>query len=113
MYPDVSVACRPIQHHRGATDIVTNPVLVVEVLSPSTANHDRGSKFELYRQFPTLREYQLLHQKSIFAEHFSKSPDGSWVLREYRGEDATIAIPSIQCELHLGSIYEDVMDEPE
>ena len=112
MYPDVSVACGPIQLHPGTNDLMVNPVLIVEVLSPSTAGYDRGVKFELYRQFSTLRDYVVIHQNSIFAGHYSKQPDSSWVLREYRGADARIPLPEIECELHLGSIYDGVMDEP-
>jgi Uma2 family endonuclease len=85
--------------------------LIIEVLSPSKGNYDRGLKFELYREFPTLRDYLILHQKSIFAEHYSKQSDGSWVLREYRGQDARIPFPEIECELHLGSVYQDVIDQ--
>ena len=112
LYPDASVACGPVQMHAGASDLMVNPVLLIEVLSPSTASYDRGVKFELYRELPSFRSYLIVHQTSIFIEHFSKNSDGSWILREYRGKDARIPLPEIECELHLGSVYEDVMDEP-
>ena len=110
LYPDVSIVCGPIQLHPGSNDLLTNPVLLVEVLSPSTASYDRGAKFEMYKLMPTLRDYVLLHQSSIFAEHYSK--DDGWARHDYRGEDARIPLPSIDCELHLGSIYDGVMNEP-
>ena len=96
----------------GSTDILTNPVLIIEVFSPSTANYDRTVKFDLYRLIPTLRDYVILHQNSIQAEHFSKQPDGLWLPTEHLGADARIPLPNIECELHLGSIYDGVMDEP-
>ena len=113
LYPDVSVACGPVQLYPGSNDMMVNPVVIVEVLSPSTASYDRGAKFELYKQFPTLRDYLLIHQNSIFVEHHSKSSDGTWARRDYRGGDARIPLPEIECELHLGSIYDGVMDEPD
>lgn len=111
-YPDASVVCGPTQFHAGARDIFTNPVLVVEVLSPSTANYDRGAKFEIYKTIPSLRDYLLIHQNSIFAEHFTKNSDGSWTLNEDGGADAIIPLPNIECEFHLDSVYDGVMDEP-
>ena len=112
LYPDISVICGPVQLYPGSTDILVNPTVVVEVLSPSTANYDRGLKFELYRQFPTLRDYVIIHQKSIYIEHHSRQSDNAWLLREYRGPDARVLLASIECELHLGSVYEDLMEEP-
>ena len=111
-YPDVSVTCGPIQLFPGSIDILTNPVLIIEVLSPSTSNYGRTVKFDLYRLIPTLLDYVILHQNAIQAEHHSKLPDGSWLLTEYLGPDARILLPNIECELHLGSIYDGVMDEP-
>jgi len=112
LYPDLSVTCGPTQFHLGSTDIMVNPTLIVEVLSPTTKNYDRGMKFELYREIPTLRHYLILHQASIFAEHYAKHVDSSWILREYRGPDASIPLPEIECELQLGNVYDRVMDEP-
>ena len=110
-YPDLSVVCGPLQLHPGTSDVMINPVLLVEVLSPSTASHDRGAKFEMYRLIPTLLDFVVIHQKSIFVEHYTKSPDGSWVLRECRGGEARIPLPNIKCELNLGNVYEDVLHE--
>ena len=112
LYPDISVVCGPVQLYPGSDDILVNPTVIVEVLSPSTANYDRGLKFELYRQFPTLRDYVIIHQKSIYIEHHSRQSDNAWLLREYRGPDARVPLPSIACELHSGSVYEDLMEEP-
>lgn len=113
MYPDISGVCGEDQLHPGTNDILVNPVLVIEVSSPSTAVYDRGAKFELYRQIPTLREYLVIHQASIFAEHRRKNPDGTWVVLEYRGPAARIPLPAIGCELQLGSIYKGVLNDSE
>ena len=110
-YPDVSVVCGTVETQEG-NDVCTNPVLIVEVLSPSTSNYDRGLKFELYRHILSLQEYLIIHQDAVYAEHYSRQPDGSWLLREYRGEDAHIPLPALTCELPLGAIYAGVMELP-
>ena len=110
-YPDVSVVCGSAETYAG-NDVCTNPTLIVEVLSLSTSNYDRGLKFELYRQIPSLQEYLILHQDAVYAEHHSRQPDGSWLLREYRGEDAHIPLIALRCELPLGTIYSGVMELP-
>jgi Uma2 family endonuclease len=112
LYPDVSVACGPVQLFPGSTDIMVNPALIVEVLSPSSINYDRGAKFELYREFPSLLDYLIVHQDSIYIEHYNRQPDGSWLLREYKGEQARVPLIGVGCELHLRSIYDRVMEEP-
>jgi Uma2 family endonuclease len=61
-YPDGSVICGPLEYFGGHRDVVVNPLLLVEVLSPSTEAHDRGKKFDWYRTIPSLREYLLIHQ---------------------------------------------------
>lgn len=111
-YPDVSVACGPIQNSGGSADVYTNPVVIVEVLSPSTANYDRGLKFVLYREIPSLNDYLVFHSDAIHVEHYSRQTGGSWLLRDYHGEDARIQLTSIHCELTLNSIYAGAMDWP-
>ena len=112
LYPDVSVVCGPLLTQEGSNDICTNPALIVEVLSPSTAAYDRGLKFQLYRQIPSLNDYLLVHCDDIFIEHYARQPNEGWLLREYRGTDARIPLGNLGCELQLGSVYEGVMEEP-
>jgi Uma2 family endonuclease len=81
LYPDVLVVCGEAQTHQGRTDVLTNPGVVVEVLSPSTKNYDRGGKFDLYREIPSLQEYLLIHNQPKI-EHYSRQPDNSWIFRE-------------------------------
>ena len=106
LFPDASVAGEPMEMYPDRDDVVLNPILVIEVLSPETHNYDRGRKFESYRQIPSLRDYLLVHHKSIFVEHFSKNADGSWTLREYRGAGAKIPLPNVESELDLGRAYQ-------
>jgi Uma2 family endonuclease len=111
-YPDVSVVCSPFETHEGNKDVCANPVVIVEVLSPSTANYDRGLKFVLYRDIPSLRNYLIFHSDGIHVEHYSRQSNDSWLLQHHHGGEARIVLPSIRCELTLGSIYAGAMEWP-
>ena len=104
-YPDVTVVCGPPQTIPGSNDICTNPALIVEVLSPSTAAYDRGLKFQLYRTIPALRDYLMVHCDAPYVEHYSRQSDNSWVLREYHGEGAIMPLPNLECELSLAELH--------
>ena len=85
-----------------------NPALVVEVLSPSTEAHDRGYKFAQYRQLDSIREYVLVSQSEPRVERFEWQPDGRWVLSEHVGMNAVCRFESVDCEVPLADIYENV-----
>jgi Uma2 family endonuclease len=108
VYPDVSVVRGEPIPYADSDDILTNPAVVVEVLSPSTSNYDRGKKFDLYREIPSLSEYVLVHTDAVKVDHFVRQQDGSWIFREYRGEDSTILLNSIDCAIRLGDVYTDL-----
>ncbi len=110
-YPDVVVVCGEAQFRDGREDTLSNPVVIVEVLSPSTEANDRGEKFMRYRQTPSLTDYILLSQNARHVEHFVKQPDGSWRMTEANGED-TISLSSIGCVLSLADAYNKVTPEP-
>ena len=112
VYPDVSVLFGAPQLRKGANDILTNPKVLIEVLSPSTANYDRGKKFELYREIASLEEYVLVHTGSALVEHFARQADASWIFREYRGLEAAISIASIGCMVRLADVYAGVFELP-
>ncbi len=99
-YPDATITCTPVP--RG-TDIVPNPVVVFEVLSPSTASVDRIAKNEEYRQTPSIQHYVMLEQASQAATVFSRRGE-DWVGRVLTG-DATLSFPEIGIELPLGEAY--------
>jgi len=105
VYPDVSVVRGKPVAHAGSDDILTNPTVIVEVLSPSTSDYDHGTKFDLYREIPSLSDYVMVHTDTVQVDHFARQPDGSWILREYRGEDSTISLNSIDCTIRLGDVY--------
>jgi Uma2 family endonuclease len=104
-YPDVSVACDPVFDDE---DCLRNPVVIVEVLSTSTASFDRGEKFTHYRQLPSLQEYLLVSQTSYEVEHYSRRTEATWEFTVLKGEDAIITLPSLGVTLSLKEIYRRV-----
>jgi Uma2 family endonuclease len=107
-YPDVSVVCGPLQTMEGATDVLVNPTLIVEVLSDSTEACDRGKKFENYRKISSLREYLLVSQKWPVLERFTKQEDGDWLLHEVSGMESSVELNSLDVTLALSDIYANV-----
>ena len=104
-YPDVTVACDEPKFEDAQVDTLLNPRVIVEVLSPSTADYDRGGKFSHYRRLPSLQEYLLISQDVPLVEHYVRQGPDQWQLTEQRSLDAVIALPSIQCRLPLAEIY--------
>ena len=109
-YPDCSVICGDLQYSGDQKDVVTNPLLIVEVLSPSTEGYDRGKKFESYRTIESFREYLLIHQDRRHVEHYSKQDDGSWVLREHSGVEGLVSIGRLGVQISLGELYAPALD---
>jgi Uma2 family endonuclease len=108
-YPDVSVVCPPIE---GSSDeVISNPVLLVEVLSPATADFDRGGKFGHYRQIPALKEYLIFWQDEARVEQHTRTSEGLWLLREVTGIAAAIHLTSIDQPLALKDVYDKVVFE--
>jgi len=108
-YPDISVICgKPEFDDEAVKDTVTNPSMLIEVLSPLTKNYDRGEKFEFYRTMDSLKEYLLVDQSKIHVEHFHITPEGFWLLKDYMNMSDCLALESIGCELKLADIYENV-----
>lgn len=112
-YPDVMVVDGQLELVEGRKDTITNPVMIAEVLSKSTEDYDRGGKFKLYRSIPTLKEYVLIAQYEMHVEQFSKMDDNKWVLSEYDGENALLALSSVPFQVSLGDIYDRVEFESE
>jgi Uma2 family endonuclease len=107
-YPDVTVVCGRPQFNDSELDTLLNPTLLVEVLSRSTENYDRGVKFTRYRTIPSLREYLLLEQDRFHVEHFLRQ-DGEWLLRESDDPRHVLELPSIGCRLLLADVYDRVL----
>ncbi len=108
-FPDVVVVvCGEPQFRDDHADTLLNPTVIVEVLSPTTEAFDRGEKFAQFRRLPSLTDYLLVSQTRPFAEHFTRTPDGLWLLSEADGLAAQIAVPAIDCTLLLADIYRKV-----
>jgi Uma2 family endonuclease len=106
-YPDVMVICDAPAFIDAHLDTVTNPAVVIEVLSASTKNYDRGQKFESYRAIPSLMEYMTVSQDKIHVEINTRQPDDTWLLRDVRESDP-VKLQSIGVELQLADIYQKV-----
>ncbi len=104
-YPDVVVTCGEEQFLDNQFDTLLNPLLIIEVLSPSTEDYDRGKKFANYRTIPSLREYVMVAQDRMYAERYWFQEKGKWIYTEHSGPDAKIPLVSIEVELPMTSIY--------
>ncbi len=109
-YPDVSVVCGERKFADSHFDTLTNPTLLVEILSPSTESYDRGQKARLYRAIPSLRELLLISQESYDVELYRRQEGGSWALYEASGLDGTIELASIGYTLKLRDLYATVIE---
>lgn len=107
-YPDIAVVCDEATYVDDRRDTLTNPTTIIEVLSPSTEDYDRGRKFARYRQLASLRDYLLVAQSEMRVEHHSLRPGEGWLLRDFTAPDAPILIPSLDCTLALSDIYRKV-----
>lgn len=113
LFPDVVVGCGTLKFEDASLDILLNPVVLMEVLSPTTESNDRGWKFAHYRQMATLTDYVMLSQYQPLVEHYTRNSDNQWVLTELRGLSSVLRLPSIGCELPLAVIYERVEFAPD
>ncbi len=104
-YPDVIVVCDKPQFLDKELDTLLNPDLIVEVLSESTRNYDRGDKFQQYRGIPSFREYLLVDQAKAHVERYSKQSDGTWSLWETDDINATVQLDALGATLKLDEIY--------
>lgn len=104
-YPDVVVVCGQPQFLDDQLDTLLNPDLIVEVLSESTRNYDRGDKFQQYRGIPSFREYLLVDQAKAHVERYSKQQDGTWSLWETDSLDHVVHLESIAVRLPVSEIY--------
>lgn len=109
VYPDAMVICAELKASETDKNAVTNPILIVEVLSKSTANYDRGDKFYKYRQIPTLREYVLIEQEKAVVEVYSRQATSDlWRIMRVEGLAKKVVLTSIGVDIELGALYEGV-----
>jgi Uma2 family endonuclease len=110
-YPDVTVICGEPEFTDDNFDIITNPTLLVEVLSESTQRYDRGEKFKLYRDIISLQTYVLVSSESYLVEVFTKKLKNLWELRIYQNLDEVIALESLEISVPMSEIYLNVSFE--
>ena len=106
-YPDVSVVCGELKYHGRQRDVITNPALVVEVLSKSTARYDRLVKVPLYQRTPSVKDILLVSQDRARVEHLSRIGN-SWKSVTHSGIDAVVEIQHLNCALALADVYNNL-----
>jgi Uma2 family endonuclease len=106
-YPDALIICGDPIFRDGREDTVFNPVVLIEVLSPSTEAYDRGEKFAYYRRIESVQEYILVSQTRPRLERFTRQGD-LWILEEFNGTSASVALASADCSLPLAEVYDGI-----
>ena len=107
-YPDISVICGEANLTDDNFDTATNPTVIIEILSKSTRNYDRGTKFKLYRDIESIKEYILVDSLSVSIEVFSKNESNIWELHEYKTIDDCLVSSALNLTILLKDIYEGI-----
>jgi Uma2 family endonuclease len=110
-FPDLLVVCGDAQYLDEHRDVLVNPRVIIEVLSPSTEAFDRGEKFARYREhLDSLTDYVVVAQSMPLVEHFARQPNGEWVIAaSARDLSETVALGSIRCSLRLSEVYDRIV----
>lgn len=107
-YPDIVAYCAESRFEPRNRDTLLNATLIIEVLSPSTANYGRTDKFDHYKRIATLCDYLLVSQDRVRIEHFHRGENGDWILRVADSLETALEFSSINCALALRDVYDDV-----
>lgn len=107
-YPDTMVVCGDPQFVANRTDTISNPTIIIEVLSPSTALDDRNAKLDEYTRLESLQEYILVSQDEPKVERFKRHDSGEWLYTRVMGFESYLDIKAIDCRLDLNKVYEKV-----
>jgi Uma2 family endonuclease len=110
-YPDITVVCGQPEFEDPRFDTLTNPTVLIEVLSPTTEASDRGRKFAEYQRIPSLREYLLVAQDLPRIERYARQAKG-WLLTVAEGLEAKVRLDAIDCALDLAEVYHKALDTP-
>lgn len=111
-YPDLTIVCGEPRFHDERRDVLINPTLLVEVLSPSTEAYDRGRKFSQYQRITSLTSYLLIAQDEAHLDYYVRQNNNKWLLTAAEGLDASLALNSLNCALHLAEVYDRVRFAP-
>ncbi|HRG08309.1 MAG TPA: Uma2 family endonuclease [Cyclobacteriaceae bacterium] len=106
-YPDISIYCKGQSPFESGNKVSQDPTVIIEILSESTRDYDRGRKFKLYRDIPTLKEYILVDSESLGVENFKLNSVNHWELEEYQSIDQNIFIASLNITIPMREIYEN------
>ncbi len=107
-YPNIIVVCDEPRFEDDTFDTLLNPIVLIEVLLPSTAAFDRGEKFEYYKQLASLQEYILISQNSVRVEHYCRQ-ETQWIHNTFQRPEDVLSLVSIECEVPLRAIYRRVI----
>ncbi len=107
-YPDVVIVCGERMFEDEQVDTLRNPTVLIEVLSPSTEQYDRGKKFEHYRTLPSLEAYVLIAQSEVQVERYERQEGGRWLLSEFKEKETAFDLSLIGCTLRLEEVYDKV-----
>lgn len=105
-YPDYLIVCGEKQFHDGARDVLLNPIVIIEVLSPMMEQYDRTLKFDLYKQIESLQEYVLVAQDTPRIERYVRGSDGIWSQQTLIGLNASLTLSSVSVSVPLTDIYD-------
>ncbi len=107
-YPDILIVCDKPEFLDNEFDTLLNPSVIIEILSLSTGNYDRGAKFDLYREIETLKEYILIDSATTHCIHYIKNADFTWTLSEAKNLTDTFVITTIGLQLQLSDVYNGI-----
>ena len=107
-YPDISIYCNGLIHSEFNEDTSILPTVTIEVLSPSTKNYDKGKKFNLYKDIPSLKEYIMIDSTEISVKAFHINENQNWELKEYKNIDESLHFFSLGFNVLLKDIYQHV-----
>jgi Uma2 family endonuclease len=107
-YPDLSIVCGEPERWNNRNDVITNPVVVIEVLSKKTQNYDRGDKFKFYRSLPSLKEYILISSTEILIERYTKQATAFWTLKEAANPEDAFLVETIDFSCPIKELYSNV-----
>lgn len=107
-YPDLMIVCGKAEFYENRNDVITNPLVIFEVLSSSTKNYDRGEKFEYYRSISSFQEYILIDQYRIHVEQMYLDTPNKWILSEYNQIADTLKLAKVNIQIPLEELYRRV-----
>ncbi|MEM9932758.1 MAG: Uma2 family endonuclease [Bacteroidota bacterium] len=109
LYPDITVICGPIEIDKNVKEAISNPGLIIEVLSKSTQDYDQSRKFRLYRSIPSITEYVMIDPYQVAVESFYQKGGGDWYIQTYESLEEELSLQSLDISIKLQEIYQKVL----